>query len=50
LEREGLIHREHDRAPSARFLATDSVERFARIGSRFLSRSISPAEVELVDL
>ncbi len=35
---------------SVRFLATDSAERFARIGSRFLSRPISPDEVELVDL
>jgi glutamate racemase len=37
-------------APGVRFLATDSPERFARIGSRFLSRPISPDEVELVDL
>jgi len=35
---------------SIRFLATDSVERFARIGSRFLERPIDPDEVELVDL
>lgn len=36
--------------PGARFLATDSVERFARIGSRFLARPIHPDQVELVDL
>ncbi|MGH8209032.1 MAG: glutamate racemase [Steroidobacteraceae bacterium] len=35
---------------AARFLATDSIERFARIGSRFLERPIEPDEVELVDL
>jgi glutamate racemase len=35
---------------SSRFLATDSIERFARIGSRFLERPIAPDEVELVDL
>jgi glutamate racemase len=35
---------------TSRFLATDSVERFARIGSRFLERPIDPDEVELVDL
>jgi len=35
---------------TARFLATDSVERFARTGGRFLERPIDPAEVELVDL
>jgi glutamate racemase len=36
--------------PSVRFLATDSIERFVRVGSRFLARPISPEEVELVDL
>jgi glutamate racemase len=33
-----------------RLLATDSQERFARVGSRFLDRPITPGEVELVDL
>ena len=33
-----------------RFLATDSPERFARVGSRFLGQTISAADVELVDL
>jgi glutamate racemase len=37
-------------AGSVRFLATDSVERFVRIGSRFLDRPIAPGEVDLVDL
>jgi glutamate racemase len=32
------------------FLATDAVERFARVGSLFLGRTIDPAHVELVDL
>jgi glutamate racemase len=35
---------------TVRLLATDGRERFARVGSRFLKRAISPAEVELVDL
>jgi glutamate racemase len=35
---------------TVRFLATDSVERFVRVGSRFLARPISPDEVELIDL
>lgn len=35
---------------SVRLLATDSCERFARVGSRFLDRPITAAEVELVDL
>jgi glutamate racemase len=35
---------------TVRLLATDGRERFARVGSRFLKRSISPDEVELVDL
>ena len=33
-----------------RFLATDSPERFARVGSRFLRTPIDESEVELVDL
>jgi glutamate racemase len=33
-----------------RLLATDGCERFARVGSRFLDRRITPDEVELVDL
>jgi glutamate racemase len=33
-----------------RLLATDGGERFAKVGSRFLERAISPDEVELVDL
>lgn len=34
----------------ARFLATDSPERFARVGEIFLGAKISPEAVELVDL
>jgi glutamate racemase len=52
LDREGLA-REAGAGTgegATRFLATDSVERFARIGSRFLARPIDPAQVELVDL
>ena len=33
-----------------RFLATDGVERFARIGARFLSEPIAPDQVEPIDL
>lgn len=33
-----------------RFLATDGPERFARVGTRFLGQSLSPENVELVDL
>ena len=35
---------------SIRFLATDGAERFARVGSRFLNRTVRADEVELVDL
>jgi glutamate racemase len=35
---------------SARFFATDSPERFARVGEIFLGRPIAAGEVELVDL
>jgi glutamate racemase len=37
-------------APELSFLATDSVARFASIGSRFLARDIDAQQVELVDL
>jgi len=33
-----------------RFLATDSIERFVRIGTRFLESTIDPEEVELIDI
>ena len=36
--------------PAIRFFATDSPERFARVGAIFLGRDIDPASVELVDL
>jgi len=35
---------------AVRFLATDGVERFSRIGSGFLGRPIARGEVELIDL
>jgi glutamate racemase len=54
LERESLTRLDslaaRDATGATRFLATDSIERFARIGSRFLERPINPEEVELVDL
>jgi glutamate racemase len=37
-------------AGSVRFLATDGAERFARIGSRFLGRTVQDAEIELINL
>jgi glutamate racemase len=37
-------------APSMRFFATDSPERFARVGAIFLGRPIDVADVELIDL
>ncbi len=36
--------------PAIRFFATDSPERFARVGAIFLGRDIDQASVELVDL
>jgi len=35
---------------TVRFLATDGIERFARIGGGFLGRAITRGEVELIDL
>jgi glutamate racemase len=37
-------------AVRTRFLATDGPERFARIGSIFLGRTLAPGDVELVDV
>jgi glutamate racemase len=37
-------------AQSVQFLATDGPERFARVGSRFLGRTIDPRRVEVIDL
>lgn len=37
-------------AAGLQLLATDGVERFASVGSRFIGRRIAPGEVELVDL
>src|SRR6201996_8211944 len=48
LERESLTRSQastsSDSKVATRFLATDSIERFARIGSRFLERPIEPEE------
>jgi glutamate racemase len=49
LRKAGLARTESG-AGTIRLLATDGGERFARVGSRFLERSISADEVELVDL
>jgi glutamate racemase len=35
---------------AVRFLATDGATRFARVGTQFLGRPISPEQVELIDL
>lgn len=37
-------------AQSVQFMATDGPERFARVGSRFLGRTIEPRSIELIDL
>lgn len=55
LQRESLLRSATLSGPAVdagtiRFLATDSVERFVRVGSRFLERPIDPEEVELIDL
>ena len=48
LEGAGLARRAGTCA--VHFLASDGAERFARVGSRFLERTIAPADVELIDL
>jgi len=37
-------------APAPRLLATDGLERFARVGSRFLGATLDPGDIERVDL
>jgi len=49
LATKGLANDGKDKG-RARFLATDSPERFARVGEIFLGRKIDKADVELVDL
>jgi glutamate racemase len=51
LQQGGLLRaRQAAHAPALSFLATDSVARFAAIGSRFLAHDIDAQQVELVDL
>jgi glutamate racemase len=47
---EHKLARKATTPPSARFLATDAPERFARVGEIFLGRKIPLDSVELVDL
>jgi glutamate racemase len=49
LRRHGL-QATGEAAPAPRLMATDSPERFARVGSRFLGETFAAAQVELVDL
>ena len=48
LEARGLLRDAH--AGEVRLLATDSPERFARVGQRFLGAAIAPGAIETVDL
>jgi glutamate racemase len=50
LERAGLRRPPSAAEGSIRLLATDSAERFARVGGTFRGRSLQPADVEVVDL
>jgi glutamate racemase len=50
LNSSGLARSPGQSAGTTRFLATDSPDRFARVGSRFLGRTLTPNEIELVDL
>lgn len=44
------LQRQATSPPSCQFLATDATERFARIASQFLGKSLSEQDVQLVDL
>ncbi len=50
LDRAGLRRSPVRAAGEVRLLATDSAERFARVGGTFLGRPLLPADVEVVDL
>jgi glutamate racemase len=50
LAKRGIATTDTPDAPAIRFFATDSPERFARVGAIFLGRSIAESDVELVDL
>jgi glutamate racemase len=48
LDREGL-RRVAGTGSTLQFLATDGVARFARVGARFLGRSLAATDVDLID-
>ncbi len=50
LDRAGLRRPAERPGGHVRLLATDSAERFARVGGTFLGRSLRPGDVEVVDL
>jgi glutamate racemase len=50
LERAGLRRPPTAASGSIRLLATDSAERFARVGGTFLGKPLQPGDVEVVDL
>lgn len=49
LDENGLAHSPQQKS-AVRFMATDSPERFARVGSVFFGEEIEPGDVDLVDL
>jgi glutamate racemase len=50
LAKRGIATNDTPDAPAIRFFATDSPERFSRVGAIFLGRKIEESDVELVDL
>jgi glutamate racemase len=50
LASRGALRSRTEGAGNVRFLATDGVERFARVGSRFLGHPVTADEVELINL
>ncbi|GAK45305.1 glutamate racemase [Tepidicaulis marinus] len=50
LKDKDIAHAPADEKSIVRFMATDSPERFARVGSVFFGEAIEPENVELVDL
>lgn len=50
LKTENLLINEHEQLPETKYLVTDSIDRFKKVGQIFLNKSLENASVELVDV
>lgn len=49
LEKQSLLNQQTNHASSVQYMVTDSIARFEKVGEIFLSESLNPADIELVD-